>query len=51
MRAALKVAEYGYVMEGGRIVLEGPAAQLRDDARVRDAFLGAGAPGGSAPTG
>lgn len=40
VRAALKVADYGYVMEGGRIVLEGPAAQLRDDARVRDAYLG-----------
>ena len=26
-RAALKVADYGYVMEGGRIVLEGPAAE------------------------
>ncbi len=40
VRAALKVADYGYVMEGGRVVLEGPAAQLRDDARVRDAYLG-----------
>ncbi len=40
VRAALKVADYGYVMEGGRIVLEGPAAQLRDDPRVRDAYLG-----------
>lgn len=42
VRAALKVADFGYVMEGGRIVLEGPAAQLRDDARVRDAYLGGG---------
>jgi branched-chain amino acid transport system ATP-binding protein len=40
VRAALKVADYGYVMEGGRFVLEGPAAQLRDDPRVRDAYLG-----------
>jgi branched-chain amino acid transport system ATP-binding protein len=40
VRAALKVADYGYVMEGGRIVLEGPAAQLREDPRVRDAYLG-----------
>jgi branched-chain amino acid transport system ATP-binding protein len=40
VRAALKVADYGYVMEGGRVVLEGPAAQLRDDPRVRDAYLG-----------
>jgi branched-chain amino acid transport system ATP-binding protein len=42
VRAALKVADYGYVMEGGRVVLEGPAAQLRDDPRVRDAYLGGG---------
>ena len=40
VRQALKVADYGYVMEGGRIVLEGPGAELRDDARVRDAYLG-----------
>lgn len=40
VRGALKVADFGYVMEGGRIVLEGPAAQLRDDPRVRDAYLG-----------
>ena len=40
VRAALKVADYGYVMEGGRVVLEGPAPQLRDDPRVRDVYLG-----------
>jgi len=40
VRQALKVADHGYVMEGGRIVLEGPAAELRDDPRVRDAYLG-----------
>jgi branched-chain amino acid transport system ATP-binding protein len=40
VRAALKVADHGYVMEGGRVVLEGPAEQLRDDPRVRDAYLG-----------
>ena len=42
IRDRLKVADYGYVMEGGRVVLEGPAAQLRDDPRVRDAYLGGG---------
>jgi branched-chain amino acid transport system ATP-binding protein len=41
-RAALKVADYGYVMEGGSIVLEGPAAQLQTDERVRHAYLGGG---------
>jgi len=39
-RAALKVADYGYVMEGGRIVLEGPAAELYADERVQSAYLG-----------
>ncbi len=42
VRAALKVADHGYVMEGGRVVLQGSAAQLRDDPRVRDAYLGGG---------
>jgi len=40
VRAALKVADHGCVMEGGRIVLDGAAAQLREDPRVRDAYLG-----------
>jgi branched-chain amino acid transport system ATP-binding protein len=39
-RAALKVADYGYVMEGGRIALEGPAAALSADERVQAAYLG-----------
>jgi branched-chain amino acid transport system ATP-binding protein len=39
-RAALKVADYGYVMEGGRIVLEGPAGDLYADERVQSAYLG-----------
>lgn len=42
VRGALKVADYAHVMEGGRIVLSGPAAQLREDSRVRDAYLGGG---------
>jgi branched-chain amino acid transport system ATP-binding protein len=43
VRQALAVADHGYVMEGGRIVLEGAAAALRDDPRVRDAYLGGAA--------
>jgi branched-chain amino acid transport system ATP-binding protein len=39
-RAALKVADYGYVMEGGRVVLAGPAAELAADERVQAAYLG-----------
>jgi branched-chain amino acid transport system ATP-binding protein len=37
---ALKIAHRGYVLENGRIVLHGPAAQLAQDPRVKEAYLG-----------
>ena len=40
-RAALEVADHGYVLETGDLVLQGPAAQLADDPRVIDTYLGA----------
>jgi branched-chain amino acid transport system ATP-binding protein len=40
-RAALEVADHGYVLETGSIALEGPAAQLAADARVIETYLGA----------
>ena len=40
-RAALEVADYGYVLEMGEIALEGPAADLASDSRVIDTYLGA----------
>ena len=40
--AALAVADYGYVLENGRISLHGPAARLRDDPAVKAAYLGGG---------
>jgi branched-chain amino acid transport system ATP-binding protein len=40
---ALKIAHRGYVLENGRMVLEGPAAQLAQDPRVREAYLGGSA--------
>jgi branched-chain amino acid transport system ATP-binding protein len=40
-RAALEVADYGYVLEMGEIALEGDAASLAKDPRVIDTYLGA----------
>jgi branched-chain amino acid transport system ATP-binding protein len=40
VREALAVAGRGYVLQTGRVVLDGPAAALRDDPLVREAFLG-----------
>ena len=39
-RAALEVADFGYVLEMGEIALEGPAAELARDPRVIDTYLG-----------
>jgi branched-chain amino acid transport system ATP-binding protein len=37
---ALDIAHQAYVLQTGRIVLSGPARALKDDPRVRDAYLG-----------
>jgi len=42
-RAALEVADHGYVLETGSIALQGPAAELADDPRVTETYLGASA--------
>jgi len=39
-RAALKVAHYSYVIERGEIVLEGLAAELLDNPKVKEHYLG-----------
>jgi len=38
--AALSIADYGYVMDGGRVILEGSASKLRGDLNRQDAYLG-----------
>jgi branched-chain amino acid transport system ATP-binding protein len=38
---ALEVADRAYVLQVGRVVDSGPAAELRQNPRIRDAFLGA----------
>jgi branched-chain amino acid transport system ATP-binding protein len=39
-RRALSVADHAYIMEQGRIVLEGPAAELADNPDVKEFYLG-----------
>ncbi|CAN5853527.1 ABC transporter ATP-binding protein [soil metagenome] len=41
--AALAVADYGYVLENGKISVHGPAASLQNDPAVKAAYLGGGA--------
>jgi branched-chain amino acid transport system ATP-binding protein len=44
-RAALGIADYGYVMENGRVVLSGPAERLRDNEDVKEFYMGLSAVG------
>ena len=39
-KQALKIADYGYVMETGKIIIEGKASNLLRDPRVVEAYLG-----------
>ena len=43
-RAALQVADYGYVLETGEVALEGPASDLATNPRVVDTYLGGSVP-------
>jgi branched-chain amino acid transport system ATP-binding protein len=42
---ALRIADYGYIMENGRIVFDGPADKLRGNDDVREFYLGLSAAG------
>ena len=39
-KQALRIADYGYVMETGKIIIEGEASQLLQDSRIVEAYLG-----------
>lgn len=41
-RAALQVADYGYVLETGNMAFHGPATELSNDQRVIESYLGLG---------
>lgn len=40
MRAAIKIADYGFVLETGNLVYEGTAAELANNPKVQEAYLG-----------
>ncbi|MCD4716265.1 MAG: ABC transporter ATP-binding protein [Desulfobacterales bacterium] len=40
VKAALGISEYGYIMENGRIVLDGPAEKLQENEDVKEFYLG-----------
>jgi branched-chain amino acid transport system ATP-binding protein len=44
-RAALGIADYGYIMENGRVVLSGPAERLRDNEDIQEFYMGLSAVG------
>jgi branched-chain amino acid transport system ATP-binding protein len=44
-RAALSLAHHGYVMENGRVVLDDTGEKLRDNADIREFYMGLGAVG------
>ena len=46
VNAALSISDYGYIMENGRIVLDGPSVKLRENEDVKEFYLGLSSLGG-----
>jgi branched-chain amino acid transport system ATP-binding protein len=44
-RAALSISEHAYILENGRIVLDGPSSELINNADVKEFYLGIGSGG------
>jgi len=44
-RAALGIADYAYVMENGRVVLEGPAEKMKNNKDIQEFYMGLSAAG------
>jgi branched-chain amino acid transport system ATP-binding protein len=42
---ALSIASHGFVMENGKVVLDGPASELLENQDVRESYLGMGEAG------
>jgi branched-chain amino acid transport system ATP-binding protein len=43
---ALRYSDFGYILENGRIVMDGPAASLRENEDVKEFYLGTGSGAG-----
>jgi branched-chain amino acid transport system ATP-binding protein len=40
VHATLEITDRAYILEHGRIVMEGPSSEMRTNEHVRDAYLG-----------
>ena len=46
-KVALELADYGYILENGRVVLDGDTSSLRNDSDIQEFYLGIGSEGAS----
>jgi branched-chain amino acid transport system ATP-binding protein len=45
VQVALGIADYGYIMENGKIVMDGPADKLKNNEDVKEFYMGLSAVG------